>query len=68
MVRTITDIDLDLMARASEILGTETVSDTIDAAFGEVIRRAAGRTLVALAEDGAFDALLEPGAEHRMWR
>jgi hypothetical protein len=32
-----------------------------------VIRVAAVRDLVALGEAGAFDFLLEPGAEERMW-
>ena len=41
--------------------------DAFNAAFREVIRIAAVRDLVALGEAGAFDFLLEPGAEERMW-
>ena len=37
------------------------------AAFREVIRMAAVHDLVALGEAGAFDFLLEPGAEEQMW-
>ena len=36
-------------------------------ALREVIRVAAVRDLVALGESGAFDFLLEPGAEEQMW-
>jgi len=43
------------------------IRETISAAFREVIRMAAVRDLVALGESGAFDFLLEPGAEERMW-
>jgi hypothetical protein len=46
---------------------SESIGETINAAFREVIRVAAVRDLVALGEAGAFDFLLEPGAEERMW-
>jgi len=51
-----------------EILGTGSIRETIRAAFREVIRMAAVRDLVALGEEGAFDFLLEPGAEEQMWQ
>jgi hypothetical protein len=51
----------------SRILGTESIRETINAAFREVIRIAAVRDLVALGEAGAFEFLLEPGAEEQMW-
>jgi FixJ family two-component response regulator len=41
--------------------------ETINVAFREVIRVAAVRDLVAVGEAGAFDFLLKPGAEERMW-
>jgi pimeloyl-ACP methyl ester carboxylesterase len=47
--------------------GTESIQETISAAFREVIRMAAVRDLAALGESGAFDFLLEPGAEERTW-
>lgn len=43
------------------------MAKTISAAFREVIRMAAVRDLVVLGEAGAFDFLLELGAEERMW-
>ena len=56
-----------LLDKVRGILGTESIRETISAAFREVIRAAAVRDLVALGEAGAFDFLLEPGAEERMW-
>lgn len=67
MAKTSVEIDLDKLNRTREILGTESIRDTIDAAFREVIRVAAVRDLVALAEEGAFSALLEPDVEDRLW-
>jgi Arc/MetJ family transcription regulator len=67
MAKTSVEIDPEKLNRTREILGTESIRDTIDAAFREVIRVAAVRDLVALAEDGAFSALLEPDAEERLW-
>jgi Arc/MetJ family transcription regulator len=67
VAKTSVDIDLDRLNRSREILGTESIRDTIDAAFRAVIRVAGVRDLVALGEDGAFDALLEPGVEAKLW-
>ena len=50
-----------------EILGTESIGETISAALREVIRSAAVRDLVSLGESGAFDFVLEPAAEEQMW-
>ena len=67
MAKTTVEIDQDKLNRVREILGTESIRDTIDAAFRQVIRVAAVRDLVALAEEGAFSALLEPDIEQRLW-
>ena len=67
MAKTNADIDMDKIDKVREILGTESIEETINAAFREVIRIAAARDLVTLGEEGAFDFLLEPGAEERMW-
>lgn len=67
MAKTSVEIDQDKLNRVREILGTNSIRDTIEAAFREVIRVAAVRDLVALAEDGAFSALLEPGVEEKLW-
>jgi Arc/MetJ family transcription regulator len=67
MAKTSVDIDLEKLDKVRGILGTESIRETISAAFREVIRMAAVRDLVALGESGAFDFLLEPGAEEQMW-
>jgi hypothetical protein len=67
MAKTSVDIDMEKLDKVREILGTESIRETISAAFREVIRVAAVHDLVALGESGAFDFLLEPGAEEQMW-
>ena len=61
MAKTSVDIDMEKLDKVREILGTESIRETISAAFREVIRVAAVRDVVALGESGAFDFLLEPG-------
>jgi hypothetical protein len=70
MARTSVDIDIDMaeLDKVRRILGTESLGETISAAFRAVIRTAAIRDLVALGKAGAFDLLLEPGADERMAR
>jgi Arc/MetJ family transcription regulator len=67
VAKTSVEIDMARLDQVRAILGTETIRETISAAFREVIRSAAVRDLVALGEGGAFDALLEPDAEERLW-
>jgi Arc/MetJ family transcription regulator len=67
MPKTSVDIDIEKLNKVREILGTDSIRQTISAAFREVIRMAAVRDLVALGESGAFGFLLEPGAEEQMW-
>jgi Arc/MetJ family transcription regulator len=67
MAKTSVDIDMEKLDKVREILGTESIRETINAAFREVIRIAALHDLIALGEAGAFEFLLEPGAEERMW-
>jgi Arc/MetJ family transcription regulator len=47
MRRTTLDIDEDMLSKAREILGTKGVKDTVDEALREVVRREAGRRLIA---------------------
>ena len=67
VAKTSVDIDMEKLDKVREILGTESIGETINAAFREVIRAAAVRDLVSRGESGAFDFLLEPGAEEQMW-
>ena len=59
---------MDKLNKVRGILGTDSIRETINAAFREVIRIAAVQDLAALGEGGAFDFLLQPGAEEQMWR
>lgn len=67
MAKTSVDIDMGTLDQVRGILGTESIRETIEAAFRQVIRAAAVRDLVSLGEAGAFDLVLEPGAEERKW-
>ncbi|WP_406266738.1 hypothetical protein OH799_20875 [Nocardia sp. NBC_00881] len=67
MAKTSVDVDMAKLDRVKEILGTDTLRDTIDAAFREVIRIDSVRRLVDLAAQGAFSTLLEPDVEERLW-
>lgn len=67
MAKTSVEIDMGQLAQVREILGTETIRDTINAAFREVIRVKAAQNLVQLAQAGAFAALLDPDIEEHLW-
>jgi Arc/MetJ family transcription regulator len=41
------DIDDEMLAKAREILGTRGIKDTVDEALREIVRREAGRRLIA---------------------
>jgi Arc/MetJ family transcription regulator len=53
--KTLIDVDLDLLARSRQILGTITKKDTVNAALREVVRRQAADDFMILAANGAFD-------------
>ena len=67
MAKTSVEIDMNRLNQVRGILGTESIRETINAAFREVIRVAAIRDLATLGEEGAFDFLLQPGSEEQMW-
>jgi Arc/MetJ family transcription regulator len=47
MHRTTLDIDDEMLSKAREILGTRGIKDTVDEALREIVRREAGRRLIA---------------------
>jgi len=55
MPKTLIDIDDELLARAKHILGA-TKKETVNIALREIVRRAAARELVSLAQRGVFGA------------
>jgi len=67
VAKTSVEIDMNRLNQVRGILGTESIRETINAAFREVIRVAAIRDLATLGEEGAFDFLLQPGSEEQMW-
>lgn len=56
MSKTSVEIDRDIAKQASEILGTHTLRETIDASLREVVNRKRRLELMALIQDGdGFD-------------
>lgn len=63
--RTTLDIDEDMLAKAREILGTRGVKDTVDEALREVVRREAGKRLMAWLKEN--EDLRNPEIMDRAW-
>jgi Arc/MetJ family transcription regulator len=63
--RTTLDIDEDMLAKAREILGTRGVKDTVDEALREVVRREAGKRLIAWYKEN--EDLHNPEIMERAW-
>jgi len=63
MPKTSVDVDQDIARQAAEILGTQTLRETIDAALREVVHARRRLELVALlGEEGRFDFDAAEGA------
>jgi Arc/MetJ family transcription regulator len=67
MAKTTIDVDSQKVDKAQEILGTQTIRDTVDAALRHVIAAAARREFIEIAASGAFAELLDPEVERQMW-
>lgn len=65
MRRTTLDIDDDMLAKAREILGTNGIKDTVDEALREIVRREAGRRLIARLKEN--EDLANPEIMARAW-
>ena len=63
--RTTLDIDEDMLAKAREVLGTRGVKDTVDEALREVVRREAGKRLIAWLKEN--EDLSNPEIMDRAW-
>jgi Arc/MetJ family transcription regulator len=53
-MKTLIDLDEDLLDRARQILGTSTKKATVNDALREIVRRDAAEAFVRLAQDGVF--------------
>jgi hypothetical protein len=67
VAKTSVDIDMEKFDKVRGILGTKSIQGAVSAASRQVVRVGAVHDLVALGESGAFDFLLEPDAEQRLW-
>lgn len=67
MAKAMIDLDSDQLSKAREILGTSTITETVDAALTQVISSAAQAGFVELAASGAFAELVDPEVERGMW-
>lgn len=65
MKRTTLDIDDNMLSKAREILGTSGIKDTVDEALREIVRREAGRRLIARLKEN--EDLANPEIMARAW-
>jgi Arc/MetJ family transcription regulator len=63
--RTTLDIDEDMLAKAREVLGTRGIKDTVDEALREVVRREAGKRLMAWFKEN--EDLRNPEIMEKAW-
>jgi Arc/MetJ family transcription regulator len=63
--RTTLEIDEDMLSQVREILGTKGVKDTVDEALREVLRREAGKRLMAWYKEN--EDLRNPEIMSRAW-
>jgi len=57
-MKTLIDIDAELLTQCQRLLGTTTKKATVNAALLEVVRLAAVQELSRMGRDGIFDGLL----------
>jgi Arc/MetJ family transcription regulator len=67
VTRTVVDIDDRLLSLAAEELGTTTKKDTVNEALRQIGAKAARRRLMEMSQAGAFEELLDPEFEKRVW-
>lgn len=68
MTKSLINVDDDLLAKATEELGTDTHEDTVHEALARVVRVAAFERQVEFAKAGGFDDLLDPDVMKQAWR
>lgn len=62
------DLDFDKVNAARELLGTRTLTETVDAALEEVVRRQQRRELVELLSTPGVHSLNDPDVMSGAWR
>lgn len=68
MARTVIDLDDDLLRRASELLGTRTKRETVNAALREVVARRARMAELDRLARGELPDLGDPDVMAQAWR
>lgn len=59
---------MDKVNVAKEALGTKTMTETVDAALGEIVKREAGRKLIEILDTPGALALDDPEVMKGAWR
>ncbi|HET6448583.1 MAG TPA: type II toxin-antitoxin system VapB family antitoxin [Conexibacter sp.] len=62
------EVDFTKLEAARELLGTRTLTETVDAALDEVVKRQQRRELVKLLSTPGVHALNDPDVMARAWR
>lgn len=62
------EIDTDKVAAAKEILGTKGLTDTVDAALDEIVKRRGRKRLIELLSDPSTSDLADPEVMAGAWR
>lgn len=66
--KTSLEIDMEKMKVAKKALGTKTMTETVDAALGEIVKREAGRKLIEILDTPGALALDDPEVMEGAWR
>jgi hypothetical protein len=66
--KTSLEIDMGKVEVAKKILGTTSMTETVDAALAEIVRREAGRKLIEILDTPGALALDDPEVMKGAWR
>lgn len=68
MAKTVIDVDDELLAIASEVLGTTTKKDTVNGALAEIVKRKQRSDLIEWLATDPLPDLRDPQVMGRAWR
>jgi Arc/MetJ family transcription regulator len=68
MTKTLIDLDDELLAAASQVLGTKTKKDTVSRALSEAVALARRREHLEFLRSGGLPDLGDPAAMEGAWR
>lgn len=67
-MRTVIDVDDELLQEAADILGTTTKRATVNGALAEFVAAAKRRRFIEMLDEGAFDDLTDAEVTADAWR